>query len=86
MNLLTIKNFSKSITDKVLFKDADFSINEGEKIGVIGVNGTGKSTLLKMLAGLIDTDEGEVVKANKVKINYLPQNPEFEKELPYMIM
>ena len=79
MNLLTIKNFSKSITDKVLFKDADFSINDGEKIGVIGVNGTGKSTLLKMLAGLIDTDEGEVVKANKVKINYLPQNPEFEK-------
>lgn len=79
MNLLTMKNFSKSITDKVLFKETDFSVNEGEKIGVIGINGTGKSTLLKMLAGLIDTDEGEVVKANKVKINYLPQNPEFEK-------
>lgn len=78
MNLLTIKNFSKSITDKVLFSDTDFSINEGEKIGVIGVNGTGKSTLLKIISGLLDTDKGEVVKANKVKINYLSQNPEFE--------
>ncbi len=79
MNLLTIKNFSKSITDKELFKNTDFSINEGEKIGVIGVNGTGKSTLLKIISGLVDTDEGEVVKSNNVKINYLPQNPEFEK-------
>lgn len=78
MNLLTIKNFSKSITDKVLFSDTDFSINEGEKIGVIGVNGTGKSTLLKIISGLLDTNKGEVVKANKVKINYLSQNPEFE--------
>ena len=77
MNLLTIKNFSKSITDKVLFSNTDFSINDGEKIGVIGVNGTGKSTLLKIIAGMTETDEGEVVKANKVKINYLPQNPEF---------
>lgn len=79
MNLLTIKNFSKSITDKVLFNNTDFSVNEGEKIGIIGVNGTGKSTLLKIIAGLTDTDGGEVIKASKVKINYLPQNPEFEK-------
>ncbi len=77
MNLLTIKNFSKSITDKILFKNADFSIGEGEKLGVIGVNGTGKSTLLKIVAGEMDTDEGEVIKANKAKIKYLPQNPEF---------
>lgn len=77
MNLLTIKNFSKSITDKVLFEGADFSINEGEKIGVIGVNGTGKSTLLKIIAGEMETDEGEVIKANWVKIKYLPQNPQF---------
>lgn len=77
MNLLTIKEFSKAITDKVLFKGADFSLNEGEKIGVIGVNGTGKSTLLKIIAGEIETDDGEVIKANRVKIKYLPQNPEF---------
>ena len=66
MNLLTIKEFSKAITDKVLFKGADFSLNEGEKIGVIGVNGTGKSTLLKIIAGEMETDEGEVIKANRV--------------------
>lgn len=77
MNLLTIKSFSKSITDKVLFDNTDFSINDGEKVGVIGVNGTGKSTLLKIIAGVMDTDAGEVVKANKAKIKYLPQNPEF---------
>lgn len=77
MNLLTIKNFSKSITDKVLFENTDFSINEGEKIGVIGVNGTGKSTLLKIISGIMETDEGEVIKANRAKIKYLPQNPEF---------
>ncbi len=79
MNLLTIKNFSKAITDKELFKNTDFSVNEGEKIGIIGVNGTGKTTLLKIISGIIDTDEGEVVKSNNVKINYLPQNHEFEK-------
>lgn len=77
--ILTIKNFSKSITDKVLFDNADFSINEGEKIGIIGVNGTGKSTLLKIISGELDTDSGEVIKANKVKIKYLPQNPKFEE-------
>ena len=77
MNLLTIKNFSKAITDKVLFINTDFSIGEGEKLGVIGVNGTGKSTLLKIIAGIMDTDEGEVIKANKAKIKYLSQNPEF---------
>lgn len=49
MNLLTIKNFSKSYTDKILFDNADFSINSKEKIGIIGVNGTGKSTLLKII-------------------------------------
>ena len=54
MNLLTIKNFSKSYTDKILFDNADFSINSKEKIGIIGVNGTGKSTLLKIIAGTQD--------------------------------
>lgn len=78
MNLLTINNMTKSFTDRVLFDKADFAINEGDKVGVIGVNGTGKSTLLKIVAGLETMDEGEIVKANKVKINYLPQNPVFE--------
>lgn len=77
MNLLTIKDMCKAYTDKKLFDHVDFSINENEKIGVIGINGTGKSTLLKVAAGLDTPDEGSVVKGNNVHIRYLPQNPEF---------
>lgn len=77
MNLLTIKDMCKAYTDKKLFDHVDFSINENEKIGVIGINGTGKSTLLKIAAGLDTPDEGSVVKGNNVHIRYLPQNPEF---------
>lgn len=76
MNLLTIKEMKKAYTDRVLFDNADFSIGEGEKVGVIGVNGTGKSTLLKVAAGFESLDGGEVIKANKVKVNYLSQNPQ----------
>ena len=77
MNLLTIKDFSKAYTDKVLFDHADFSVNSGEKIGIIGINGTGKSTLLKLISGLDTCDSGQVIKGNNVVINYLPQTPEF---------
>lgn len=77
MNLLTIKNLTKSYTDKVLFEGVDFSLEEGEKVGIIGINGTGKSTLLKIIAGLDDFEGGEYVKGNHVQINYLPQTPEF---------
>lgn len=77
MNLLTIKDMSKAYTDKVLFDHVDFSINENEKIGVIGINGTGKSTLLKIAAGLSEPDTGTVVKGNNVHIRYLSQNPDF---------
>lgn len=77
MNLLTIKDMSKAYTDKILFDKVDFSINENEKIGVIGINGTGKSTLLKIVSGIDKPDEGTVVKGNNVHIRYLPQNPEF---------
>ena len=77
MNLLTIKDMCKAYTDKVLFDHVDFSINENEKIGVIGINGTGKSTLLKIAAGLDTPDEGSVVKGSNVHVRYLPQNPEF---------
>lgn len=75
--LLTIKNMTKAYTDKVLFQNADFSLEEGEKVGIIGINGTGKSTLLKIIAGLEEADEGEMALGNHVMINYLPQNPEF---------
>ena len=62
MNLLTIEHLTKSYTERLLFDDTAFSVNEGEKIGVIGINGTGKSTLLRILAGLEEPDEGSVVK------------------------
>lgn len=77
MNLLTIKGMTKAYTNRVLFDHVDFSINENEKIGVIGINGTGKSTLLRVAAGLDTPDEGSVVKGNNVHIRYLSQNPEF---------
>lgn len=88
MNLLTVKNLSKTYTDKVLLEHADFAVNEGDKIGIIGVNGTGKSTLLKLIAGTEEPDEGEIAKGNHVYINYLSQNPDFSKEssvLEYVI-
>ena len=79
MNLLTIKGLSKVYTDRSLFEGIDFSVEEGDKIGVIGINGTGKSTLLRIVAGIEEGDEGEYTKGNHVVINYLSQNPEFEK-------
>ena len=81
MNLLTIKNFSKAYTDKILFDGADFSVNSGEKIGVIGVNGTGKSTLLKIIAGIDQCDSGQLSKGSNVVIRYLPQTPDFTDEV-----
>ncbi|MDP4159323.1 MAG: ABC-F family ATP-binding cassette domain-containing protein [Bacillota bacterium] len=78
MNVLTAENLTKSYGEKVLFADISFGIDEGEKIGIIGVNGTGKSTLLKILAGIEGTDRGGVTMGNNVRFEYLPQNPEFE--------
>lgn len=75
MNLLTMKAVEKAYTDKVLLDGVDFGLEEGERVGVIGVNGTGKSTFLKILAGVMEPDKGEVVKGRSVKIVWLPQNP-----------
>lgn len=78
MNLLTVENMSKSYTERMLFDHVTFGIGEGEKIGIIGINGTGKSTLLKIIAGLEKPDEGTVTKGKKVRIGYLSQTPEFD--------
>ncbi|MDP4142867.1 MAG: ABC-F family ATP-binding cassette domain-containing protein [Bacillota bacterium] len=80
MNLLSIENISKSYSEKQLFKDISLGINEGQKIGLIGVNGTGKSTLLKVIAGVEYADEGKIIKGNSVRIEYLSQNPYFDTE------
>lgn len=79
MNLLNLEHITKSFTDQKLFDDADFSLQEGEKVGIIGINGTGKSTLLKMIAGIEEPDQGTITCANHVCIRYLPQVPVFEK-------
>lgn len=77
MNLVTIEHLTKSYTERLLFDDTAFSINEGEKVGLIGINGTGKSTLLRIVAGLEETDKGTVVRGRSLYIRYLPQIPQF---------
>lgn len=77
MNILNIENISKIYGEKVIFDHASFGIQEGDKIGIIGINGTGKTTLLKMVAGLEEPDEGQIIKQNNLRIVYLPQNPQF---------
>ena len=77
MNLVTAEHLTKSYTERLLFDDTDFSINEGDKIGLIGINGTGKSTLLKLVAGLEEPDSGRIVRGRNLDIRYLPQNPVF---------
>lgn len=77
MNILNIEHVSKIFGEKKIFDDVSYGIHEGDKIGIIGINGTGKTTLLKIIAGLEETDEGEVIKQNGLRITYLPQNPDF---------
>ena len=80
MNLINIEDLTKVYAERKLFDGASFSLQDGEKIGVIGINGTGKTTLLRMIMGEEETDEGTVTTANHVVIRYLPQHPEFEPE------
>ena len=78
MNILSAEGISKSYSEKILFNDISLGIGEGDKIGLIGINGTGKSTLLKVIAGLESTDTGRIIKGNSVRVGYLEQNPVFE--------
>lgn len=80
MNLLSIENLAKSYGERVLFEDITFGIDAGDKIGLIGVNGTGKSTFLKIIAGVEAADTGKISKGNSIAIQYLPQNPAFDEE------
>lgn len=81
MNLINMENITKGYTEHKLFEHASFSLQEGEKVGVIGINGTGKTTLLKMLAREEEPDEGTITTANHVVIRYLRQHPEFDPEM-----
>lgn len=80
MNILTVEKITKAYGERKLFDQASFYMQEGEKVGVIGINGTGKSTLLRMIAGVEDEDSGSIVKANGMVVRFLPQNPEFDPE------
>lgn len=79
MNLISVENLSKSYGEKTLFNEISFGINEGDKIGIIGINGTGKSTLLKIIAGIESYDSGNIITKNNIVIEYLPQHPYFDE-------
>ena len=80
MNLLSIENLAKNYGDRVLFEKASFGVDEGDKIGLIGINGTGKSTFLKVVAGVEPPDAGKINWASNVQVGWLPQNPDFKAE------
>lgn len=77
MNIINIEHISKIYGEKTIFDDASFGIQEGDRIGIVGINGTGKSTLLKMIAGEATPDSGQIIRQNGLKIAYVPQNPVF---------
>ena len=79
MNLVSCEQITKSFGERYLFQDASFYLNTDEKIGILGLNGTGKSTLLKMIAGLEQPDQGTITRANNLVIRYLPQHPVFNE-------
>ncbi|MCD2345628.1 ABC-F family ATP-binding cassette domain-containing protein [Clostridium guangxiense] len=84
MNLITLNNISKSYGEKTILNDITFTINSGEKIGLIGINGTGKSTLLKIICGLTDYDSGSITTSNELSISYLSQNTYFDDDSTVM--
>ena len=77
MNILNIEHVSKVFGEKVVLDDVSYGVHQGDKIGIIGINGTGKSTILKIIGGLEEPDEGQVITQNGLRITYLPKIPEF---------
>lgn len=80
MNIINIEHIHKVFGEKVIFEDASFGIHEGNKIGIVGINGTGKTSLLRMIAGIEEPDQGQIIRQNGLRIAYLPQNPEFPSQ------
>lgn len=81
MILLSAEKLSKSYHEKKLLEEVSLYLNEGDRVGVVGVNGTGKSTLLKLVAGIERPDGGAVVRASGIRVGYLPQNPDFSEDI-----
>ncbi|GFN33241.1 ABC-F family ATP-binding cassette domain-containing protein [Paenibacillus xylaniclasticus] len=80
MHLLSVEHLTKTYGEKTLFKDISFGVAEGDKIGIIGVNGTGKSTLLKVIAGHEPADSGQVTMSGRITVRMLAQNPAYDPE------
>lgn len=78
--LVSVSKLSKTIGEKKLFQNLDFSISEGEKLAIVGINGSGKSTLLRAILGKEETDSGQIIKNNNLKISILDQNPVFDQK------
>ena len=78
--LLSAEQLSINFGSRQLLQDVDFYLNEGDKTGVIGINGTGKSTFLKVLAGLVQPDSGRISRRPNLQVSYLPQNPEMDDD------
>lgn len=78
--IITLENFTKSYGEKCLFSGVNLSMDEGDKVGIVGINGTGKSTFLKAIAGLVPVDEGSMVTMRGLRIEYLAQDKVFEPE------
>lgn len=77
MNIINIEHISKVFGEKQVFDDISCGIHQGDKIGIIGINGTGKTTLLKIIAGLEEPDQGQVIFQKGLRVIYLPQSPKF---------
>ena len=80
MILLTAQNISKTYMERKVIDGASFFLNEGDKVGIIGINGTGKSTFIKILSGTEEPDDGEIIRTNGIRISYLPQIPSFGEQ------
>ncbi|CUU48236.1 ABC-F family ATP-binding cassette domain-containing protein [Clostridium beijerinckii] len=80
MNIITLENISKNYSDKILLNNVSLGINDGDKIGLIGINGAGKSTFLKVVSGREEFFDGNIVKGKNVRIEYLDQNPLFDED------
>lgn len=80
MNIINLENITKAYGNRVILSNVSLGINEYEKVGIIGTNGTGKSTLLRIIAGIESADSGNVIKAGSTTMSILPQTPEFEKD------
>ncbi|KUO76979.1 MAG: ABC transporter [Clostridia bacterium BRH_c25] len=80
MNLISMENITKSYSERILLDDISLGINDGDKIGIVGLNGVGKSTLLKIIAGIENPDGGRIIRGNSVSIEYLSQSPYFDPE------